>query len=102
MGATPGTLPSPIGWEAMSRRRELLRRLDALTDIAGIMSAMKSLALMETRVLRDFLESQRRMVAGIETTAADFLAWNGEFIPEVVEECEVCVLIGSEQGFCGY
>ncbi len=58
----------------MSRRRELARRMDALSDIAGIMSAMKGLALMETRILQEFLGSQRRMVAGIEAAAGDFLA----------------------------
>jgi len=85
----------------MSRRRELSRRLAALTDIAGIMSAMKSLALMETRILRDFLVSQRRMVAGIEAAAADFLAWHGEFTPGPGTGRELCVLVGSEWGFCG-
>ncbi len=35
----------------MSRRREIATRLEALSDIAGIMSAMKGLALMETRML---------------------------------------------------
>lgn len=85
----------------MSRRRELARRLAALTDIAGIMSAMKSLALMETRILRDFLVSQRRMVAGIEAAAADFLAWHGEFTPGPGTGRELCVLVGSEWGFCG-
>ena len=85
----------------MSRRRELSQRLAALTDIAGIMSAMKSLALMETRILRDFLASQSRMVAGIEVAAADFLAWHGEFAPTPERQRELCVLIGSEQSFCG-
>lgn len=78
-----------------------MRRLAALTDIAGILSAMKSLALMETRLLRDFLESQRRMVAGIETAAADFLAWHPGFAPAPEQRRELCVLVGSEQGFCG-
>ena len=44
---------------AVSRRRELARRLASLTEIAGIMSAMKGLALMEIRVLQDFLATQR-------------------------------------------
>jgi F-type H+-transporting ATPase subunit gamma len=85
----------------MSRRREIGRRLAALTDIAGILSAMKSLALMETRLLSDFLDHQQRLVAGIEAAAADFLAWHGEFASPPGEERELCVLVGSEQGFCG-
>jgi F-type H+-transporting ATPase subunit gamma len=85
----------------MSRRREIARRLEALSDIAGIMSAMKGLALMETRILTDFLASQRRMVAGIEAAAADFLAGHAEFASTPAAGRELCVLVGSEQGFCG-
>lgn len=86
----------------MSRRRELARRMEALADIAGIMSAMKGLALMETRILMEFLGSQRRMVAGIETAAADFLAWHGgPAAAPAAGGVELVVLAGSEQGFCG-
>jgi F-type H+-transporting ATPase subunit gamma len=86
----------------MSRRRELARRLAALGDIAGILSAMRSLALMESRVLQGILASQRALVSGIELAAADFLAWHGPFagLPPTTPP-ELCVLIGSEQGFCG-
>lgn len=85
----------------MSRRRELARRLAALNDIAGILSAMKSLALMETRILGGLMSSQRRMVAGIEAAAADFLAWHPGLVPATVRQRGLCVLVGSEQGFCG-
>jgi F-type H+-transporting ATPase subunit gamma len=85
----------------MSRRREIARRLEALSDIAGIMSAMKGLALMEVRILTDFLASQQRMVAGIEAAAADFLATHDEFASPSGPGQELCVLVGSEQGFCG-
>ena len=72
----------------MSRRREIARRLDALSDIAGIMSAMKGLALMEIRILTDFLASQQRMVFGIEDAAADFLQAHPEFASEAEAERE--------------
>ena len=85
----------------MSRRREIARRLEALSDIGGIMSAMKGLALMEVRILTDFLASQQRMVAGIEAAASDFLAAHGEFANTDGGGQELCILIGSEQGFCG-
>jgi F-type H+-transporting ATPase subunit gamma len=85
----------------MSRRREIARRLDSLADIAGIMSAMKGLALMEIRILTDFLASQRLMVAGIEATAADFLVAHDEFASPPGLGQELCILVGSEQGFCG-
>jgi F-type H+-transporting ATPase subunit gamma len=85
----------------MSRKRELSLRLAGLTDIAGIMSAMKSLALMETRILGNSLQSLERMVAGIEAAASDFLSWHGEFVPAPGDGRELRVLVGSEQGFCG-
>jgi len=85
----------------MSRRREIARRLEALSDIAGIMSAMKGLALMEVRILTDFLASQHQMVAGIEAAAADFLVSHREFASSDEPGEELCILIGSEQGFCG-
>lgn len=64
----------------MSRRRELARRLGALTDIADILGAMRSLALMETRTLLGFIACQERMVAGIEAVLAELLAWHPELI----------------------
>jgi len=85
----------------MSRRRELARRIAALTDIRGILGAMKNLAVMETRILKDFLETQRRMVAGIEVASADFFAWYGDALPQPGKIRDVIVVIGSEQGFCG-
>ncbi len=85
----------------MSRRREIARRLEAFSDIAGIMSAMKGLALMETRILTDSLENQRRMVSGIEAAAVDFLIWHPELASEPESGRELCVVVGSEQGFCG-
>jgi F-type H+-transporting ATPase subunit gamma len=85
----------------MSRRRDIGRRLSALADIAGIMSAMKGLALMEIRVLLDFMAHQKSMVAGIEAAAADFLACHGEFASSQGLTGDLCVLVGSEQGFCG-
>lgn len=85
----------------MSRRREIARRLEALSDIGGIMSAMKGLALMEVRILTDFLASQHQMVAGIEAVAADFLFSNNEFASTDEPGEEIVILVGSEQGFCG-
>lgn len=84
----------------MTHRRELMRRLAALTDIAGILAAMKNLALLETRLLAELIPSQRGMVAGIEAAAADFLAWH-DAAPEPAGRPELIVLVGSEQGFCG-
>ncbi|WP_174875885.1 F0F1 ATP synthase subunit gamma [Vogesella oryzae] len=85
----------------MSRRREIAQRLAALNDIAGILSAMKGLALMEVRLLTDFLASQHRMVAGIEAAASEFFATHPEFFTLDAPEQEFYLLVGAEQGFCG-
>jgi len=85
----------------MSRRHALAKRLAGLTDIGDILAAMKSLALMETRRLGEFMESQRRRVATIEAAAADFLAWHAELAPAPAAGHELCLVIGSQHGFCG-
>jgi F-type H+-transporting ATPase subunit gamma len=79
----------------------MAKRLDALADIAGIMSAMKGLALMEVRTLTGFLASQRSMVEGIEAAAADFLAAYPALAGAPAGGRELWVVVGSEQGFCG-
>jgi F-type H+-transporting ATPase subunit gamma len=85
----------------MSRRHAMAKRLASLTDIGGILSAMKSLALMEIQRLSDFMLSQQRMVGGIEAAAADFLAWHASLATALESGRELCVVIGSQQGFCG-
>jgi F-type H+-transporting ATPase subunit gamma len=73
--------------------------MEALSDIAGIMSAMKGLALMEMRILQEFLGSQRRMVAGIEAAAATSWLWSRVAGEPATDGGGLCVLVGSEQGF---
>lgn len=85
----------------MSRRHALARRVAALDDIAGIMTAMKSLALMEIHALGEFMTSQRRLADGIAQAAADFLAWHPELRPPAEAGTELCVVLGTQQGFCG-
>lgn len=85
----------------MSRRRDINKKLEALSDIAGIMSAMKGLALMETRILKDLLNCQQTMVSSIEKTAAEFFSSYPEQECKTAPTQELCIIIGSEQGFCG-
>ena len=85
----------------MSRRREIALRIRSLDDIAGIMSAMKGLALMETRVLQERVTTQRRLVASIESSAVRFFSWHAELLPSALPASELSILVGSEQGFCG-
>jgi F-type H+-transporting ATPase subunit gamma len=84
----------------MSSLAELSRRLTRLREISGIMTAMKSLSLVETHKLARFMVQQRQMLFNIEEAAADFL----HFFPlpyTIGEEQAIVLLIGSERGFCG-
>lgn len=85
----------------MSKRRDLERHLRSLREIKDIMNAMKNLALMETHKLTRVLATQRRVVADLEAAAQDFFG----FYPELADigdgANEVCLLFGSERGFCG-
>ena len=84
----------------MSSLSELSQHFARLKEISGIMTAMKSLSLVETRKLARFIGHQRRMLANIEAAAADFLSFHP------VEQASgqqptILLLIGSERGFCG-
>ena len=85
----------------MSKRRDLETRIRSLNEIREIMNAMKNLSLMEVHRLNRFLDTQRRVVAGIEAAAADFLLFHPELYPGEEEFRNVHVLLGSERGFCG-
>lgn len=88
----------------MSRRAEIERRLRRLDEIAGIMTAMKTLALIETRKFSRFMVHQQRLVESIEAASSDFLRFHPTFRSSVApgqEESPVYILIGSERGFCG-
>jgi F-type H+-transporting ATPase subunit gamma len=84
----------------MTRRHQLAARLAGFREVRAILSAMKNIALMELRALAGLLEHQRRAMATIERAAADFLC----FYPppgEAAPAASVCIVIGSERGFCG-
>ena len=88
----------------MSGQAELSQRFARLTEISGIMTAMKSLSLVETKKLARFIGHQRRMLANIEAATADFLGFfpverAAATLP--VRQPVILLLIGSERGFCG-
>jgi F-type H+-transporting ATPase subunit gamma len=88
----------------MSRRAEIEQRLRRLDDIADIMTAMKTLALIETRKFNRFMANQRRLIESIEAASSDFLAFHPTFRGSSQQgegESHVLILIGSERGFCG-
>ncbi|MBE9487345.1 MAG: F0F1 ATP synthase subunit gamma [Desulfuromonadales bacterium] len=85
----------------MTRRQDLEHHRHSLGEIREIMNSMKTLAYMETRKLSRFLNAQHAAVRSIEDTAADFLSFHPETLPEVDETTRVYLLIGTERGFCG-
>ena len=88
----------------MSGQAELAQRFARLTEISDIMTAMKSLSLVETKKLARFIGHQRQMLANIEAAAADFLRFfplaPAAARPPLVQPV-ILLLIGSERGFCG-
>lgn len=85
----------------MSKRRELQGHIESLADIAELLSAMKNLALVESRRIATFIDAQRAATRIVETTLAEFLAdYPGHELPASTEHAVLCV-VGSERGFCG-
>ncbi len=84
----------------MSKRREIEEHIRALSEIRGIMSAMKNLALTETHKLTRAFSAQQRVVCNFEAAARDFLRFHPELSLEV-SGTNVYLVIGSERGFCG-
>lgn len=84
----------------MSGQAELSQRFARLNEISGIMTAMKSLSLVETKKLARFIGHQRRMLTNIEAAAADFLSFY-PMQPAMGLHPTLLLLIGSERGFCG-
>ncbi len=82
----------------MSSRRQIVAKRDAYGDVRTMLSAMKSIALMELHKLSDQIERQRAALETAERAAADFLAFHD--LPLETGKT-ICIVIGSERGFCG-
>jgi F-type H+-transporting ATPase subunit gamma len=93
--------PASAEIAAMTRRHELERHRQTLGEIRDIMNSMKTLAYIESRKLGRFLDAQRAVVNHIEAMAADFLGCYPELLPRAEQATPVCLLFGSERGFCG-
>ena len=85
----------------MTRRRELELHRHSLSEIREIMNSMKTLAYMETRKLSRFIDAQQAVVANIKTVAGDVISFYPEILPPAASTPSVCLLLGSERGFCG-
>jgi F-type H+-transporting ATPase subunit gamma len=85
----------------MSKCRDLETQIRSLDEIKEIMNAMKNLSLMEIHRLERLLDTQQRVVATLESAAADFLSFHPQQLVRTAKPREVYVIVGSERGFCG-
>lgn len=84
----------------MSGQAELSQRYARLQEISGIMTAIKSLALIETKKLARFIERQRLALLNVEAAAADFVNFFSIQRYDATQPA-ILIVIGSERGFCG-
>ncbi|HEY9756452.1 MAG TPA: FoF1 ATP synthase subunit gamma [Oculatellaceae cyanobacterium] len=85
----------------MSHTKELKQRFENIHDLRGIISAMKSLAFMETKKLHRYLADQGRGASSIEAAAEDFLTFYPLLFDSADSSKSLLVVIGAERGFCG-
>lgn len=85
----------------MTRKHDLEHHYRSLVEIRDILNSMKTLAFMESRKLRGFLDAQHAVVQSIDDVAADLLSFYPEAMPATKAMQPVYILIGTERGFCG-
>jgi len=81
--------------------RQLQAQLAMLLELREVMMAMKNISLIETHKLKRFLAAQRKVVEGAEAMAADFLCHWPQPLQAPAQAPVVCLVVGSERGFCG-
>jgi len=72
-----------------------------LRELREVMTAMKNISQIETHRLKRFLSTQRMVVDGAERMAADFLSHWPQPLQPPANAPVVCLVVGSERGFCG-
>ena len=85
----------------MTRRQELDRHLVVLTEVKGILGAMKNLAMVEIRKLARMRAAHHLVVETVRAALADFLAFHPALRPAPAAGDALVLLAGSERGFCG-
>lgn len=86
---------------SMSQSHNLQVHIGQLEEIRAILNAMKNLAFMEIHKLSRYQTHQGKAVANIEEAALDFLSFYPEFTVEKNYAQHLCIVVGSERGFCG-
>jgi len=72
-----------------------------LRELREVMTAMKNISQIETHRLRRFLSTQRMVVDSVVRMAADFLSHWPQPLDTPAHAPLVCLVVGSERGFCG-
>jgi len=72
-----------------------------LRELREVMTAMKNISQIETHRLRRFLSTQRMVVDSAQRMAADFLSHWPQPLQPPANAPVVCLVVGSERGFCG-
>lgn len=85
----------------MSQSRDLYRHIGQLKEIRTILNAMKNMAFMEIHKLARYQNRQGLAVSNIEQAAAEFLAFFPGFALETDCLRHICIVVGTERGFCG-
>lgn len=83
----------------MSRYRKVESHLKQLQELQAIITSMKTLSQLELRKLAGVTERQGAMVEMLERISGDFLKFFPQ--PELGDDNELWLVIGSERGFCG-
>jgi F-type H+-transporting ATPase subunit gamma len=79
----------------------LQEQLVMLRELREVMTAMKNISQIETHRLRRFLSTQRMVVDSVVRMAADFLSHWPQPLDAPAHAPLVCLVVGSERGFCG-
>lgn len=88
----------------MSKKRELKQRADSIDDMRSIITAMKSLALMESKKLSHYIADQGKAANSARAATCDFLSFFpllGTSTDKTDRSGSIIIAIGADRGFCG-
>lgn len=85
----------------MSQSHNLQVHIGQLEEIRAILNAMKNLAFMEIHKISRYQTLQGKAVASIEDAAMDLLSFYPELAIQGDHSLDICIVVGSERGFCG-
>lgn len=86
----------------MSKTSDLQTKIHTLTEIESILGAMKNLALIEMTKVSKLMSAQNKVSSAIDAALFDFESfYRKDLLIESKQNRVLCILFGSERGFCG-